>query len=521
MVTTESRTSETQSVPLTPTTEHAPDEPFTPLAGDGLSFENPPPSAPTPPRPAAGVPPGAPAAGKSGSNLFLPILLIGLGIIFLAGNILTLGGGTFFIGLGLVFLAARVLSGNYGLAVPSGVLLGFGGFVALTETGWLPTSPDTAAGGWFFIMLALGFAAVYVIGARPALIWPFFPAAGLAAFGLLLHGRENLASFDRFADYGRYWPLTLIAIGGYLLLRGYLPAEVRKPLALTGTIALVLYGLLVLAGGLARADFQLGDFNSFGINAPITRTEDLSAPITAGDLVRINNVSGRTVVQTGATDVVQVRATKHLWSDNQVLDIQLTPVDGVVALAATTGVDRFSPYADFVVTVPTNVRVEATSSSGVIEIRGIAGAVTATTSSGSLTISAIDGPVTARSSSGALRLSDITGELRASTSSGSIRATGIAQPREATTSSGSIALAGVFADSATIRSSSGSVTLGFAAGSAVRIEVTTVSATIRDNDITLTNRSAGTHSLTGTLGAGSGQLTVSTSSGSITLNTAR
>lgn len=48
MVTTESRTSETQSVPLTPTTEHAPDEPFTPLAGDGLSFENPPPSAPTP-----------------------------------------------------------------------------------------------------------------------------------------------------------------------------------------------------------------------------------------------------------------------------------------------------------------------------------------------------------------------------------------------------------------------------------------------------------------------------------------
>jgi hypothetical protein len=453
----------------------------------------------------------------------VPILLIGLGIFFLIGNFLTIGGGALFIGLGLVFLAARVIWNNYGLAVPAGVLLGFGGFVALSEAAWLPTSPDSAAGGWFFLMLALGFAAVYVIGARPSQIWPFFPAAALAMFGILLLGQENLEPFARFADYGKYWPVALIAVGGYLLAREYLPRELRKPLALIGTIGLVLYGLLVLAGGLAKSDFRLGDLPSVGF-APITRVENQSASLGAGELVRINNVSGRTTVQTGAVGAVQVQATKHLWSDDQTLDIRLLPTGEGVALSATTGAERFfgrSPYADFVVTVPANARVEVTSSSGSIEVRGVAGAVTATSSSGSVTIEEIAGPVTARSSSGSLRLADISGDLYASSSSGSIRATGIGQPREVTSSSGSIRIDGLFAGDATIRATSGSVTVGFAPGSAARIQATTSSGAIRDGDITLTDRNSGRRSLSGTLGDGTGLVTIATSSGSITLTTDR
>jgi hypothetical protein len=363
-----------------------------------------------------------------------------------------------------------------------------------------------------------------VIGARPGLIWPFFPAAALAVFGLLLLGQENLSPFERFADYGKYWPVALIAVGGYLLGREYLPREVRRSIALVGTIALVAYGLLVLAGGLARSDFRLDNLGSFGIGAPITQTQDLAAPVGAGDLIRITNVSGRTVVQTGAAGTVQVRATKHLWSDDQALDVQLVPATGGVALSATPGAERYfgnSPYADFVVTVPVTSRIEVTSSSGSIEVRGVAGAVTATASSGGVTIAEITGPVTARSSSGSLRLDDISGELYASTSSGSIRAAGIAQPREVSSSSGSIAIDGVFADDATIKSTSGSVTIGFAPGSATRIEATTSSGAIRDGDITLTERSKGTRSLSGTLGEGTGLVTIATSSGSITLTNAR
>jgi DUF4097 and DUF4098 domain-containing protein YvlB len=252
--------------------------------------------------------------------------------------------------------------------------------------------------------------------------------------------------------------------------------------------------------------------------------EELSAPVGAGDLVRISNSSGRTVVQTGAAGTVQVRATKHLWSADQTLDVQLLPTSGAVSLSATTGSGRVfgnSAYADFVVTVPANVRVDVTSSSGAIEVRGVTGAVSATSSSGGVTIEEVAGPVTARSSSGSLRLADITGELYASSSSGSIRATGIAQPREVTSSSGSIRLDGLFIANATIRSTSGGVTIGFAPGSAARIAATTSSGAIRDGDIALTNRNAGSRSLTGTLGEGTGLVTIGTSSGSITLSTAR
>jgi hypothetical protein len=64
------------------------------------------------------------------------------------------------------------------------------------------------------------------------------------------------------------------------------------------------------------------------------------------------------------------------------------------------------------------------------------------------------------------------------------------------------------------------VAIGFAPGSAARIAATTSSGAIRDGDIALADRSAGTRSLSGTLGEGTGLVTIGTSSGSITLSTA-
>jgi hypothetical protein len=94
------------------------------------------------PGPAEPAPVSHPAA-----PIFVPLVLIGLGIFFLIGNVVPIGGSMLFIGLGLAFLAARVIWNNYGLAVPAGILLGFGTFVALSEADWLPTSPESAEGG--------------------------------------------------------------------------------------------------------------------------------------------------------------------------------------------------------------------------------------------------------------------------------------------------------------------------------------------------------------------------------------
>ena len=86
--------------------------------------------------------------------------------------------------------------------MPAGILAGFGGYVALEEAGALPSH----GGGWFFILLGLGFLAVYVIGFRPAAIWPFFPAAALIGFGALIEGMVSawpLASLAWVAATGR------------------------------------------------------------------------------------------------------------------------------------------------------------------------------------------------------------------------------------------------------------------------------------------------------------------------------
>ena len=63
------------------------------------------------------------------------LILIGLGVAALCATWLPASGAWLFLGLGCAFLLARILTGRSGYAVPSGVLLGFGTFIFLTESG--------------------------------------------------------------------------------------------------------------------------------------------------------------------------------------------------------------------------------------------------------------------------------------------------------------------------------------------------------------------------------------------------
>jgi hypothetical protein len=143
---------------------------------------------------------------RASDHILWPLILIALGIVFLIGNYVANLGSLLFLALGAAFLVARIAQREYGFAVPAGILLGFGAFVTLTANNWLAsTGTDTAQGGWFFVCLGAGFLALYLIGARPALIWPLFPAAILAGFGLLLLGQDNLAWFTRFEGMRQLW----------------------------------------------------------------------------------------------------------------------------------------------------------------------------------------------------------------------------------------------------------------------------------------------------------------------------
>jgi hypothetical protein len=188
-------------------------------------------TAPAPSRPNLE---GRPIAGA--------FVLIAVGVALLIGNLVGAGGAALFLALGAAFAVARFATGQYGFAVPAGVLLGFGGFVLANEGRLLSGDP----GPWFFYFLGAGFLAVYLLGLRPAEVWPLFPAAVLAAFGAWLSGPLWLEPMRRYVWLAEYWPIILVAVGLWLLVRDQLPGAARRMTGLLLVAGIVLYAAVVL-----------------------------------------------------------------------------------------------------------------------------------------------------------------------------------------------------------------------------------------------------------------------------------
>jgi hypothetical protein len=121
--------------------------------------------------------------------------------------------------LGIIFLVWGNLRPSRGLLIPGGILTGLGAAVLLTSGIYSQfTKPVDGgifllvfAGGWLLIPL---FTALF---ARPVMWWPTIPAAFIAVFGVALLA----SSLDpQVLDYlNKGWPLILIVIGLYLILR--------------------------------------------------------------------------------------------------------------------------------------------------------------------------------------------------------------------------------------------------------------------------------------------------------------
>jgi hypothetical protein len=486
-----------------------------------------PPTSPPPTMPPtdrAPVPPGGPPPARRDGRVLPALLLIALGVVFLAGNLANglLGGGALFLGLGAAFLVARVVTGQYGLAVPAGVLLGFGSFVSLQGTAW----PGGQGGGWFFVMLGLGFLAVYIIGARVTEIWPFFPAAALIGFGLLVQGLIDLSALAAYAWIAPYWPVILLAIGAWLLVRDALPRPVRALVATIGLIAIIVYGLIAVGATVAsgrgawadgRPNFAVG--LPLGIGPSITDTVTLATPVGATDLLTVNNPNGRTSIRAAAGGEVRVTATRRSFPAGNQPEPILTATDGQVTLETRLPAPVVLGQAriDYVIEAPTTLRVAVESASGDVDISEIGGGARVRTASGDVTLTNLSGAATVTTASGEVQARDISGEVRLTTVSGDIEATNVVNVREVSTTSGEIDLAGIFSDTARVASISGDISLRALPGSAFQLEVSSLSGEIRDQ-LDLTNRRADRRHLSGTLGGGAGMLTIQTTSGDVRLS---
>jgi Toastrack DUF4097 len=455
------------------------------------------------------------------------LILIALGVAALGGMWFPGQGAWLFVGLGTAFAVARVLTGRPGYAVPAGILLGFGSFVWFTEIGLL-NGPQ--AGGMFFVFLGLGFLAVYLIGGRWGTVWPVLPAALLIGLGTFIQATTLGAPFERFWWLAQFWPLSLVALGVWVLLRDQIPPAARTPVAVAGASGLIVIGLLVAAAGVATVASPYGRMpltmpmpwpvfwnpSLFG-NPPLQDVVTVSAPMGSFDSVQLVNPSGTTVIRSTSGSEVRVQATRHYWTPEQAQDVRLVPL--ATSLAVETTPISFgpgpAPYIDYVIDAPTALGANVRSASGSILLTGLTGAVRVESASGSVEVRDVQGPTVVSTSSGGVRLSNVTGDLQITTVSGGVNGMGVTHITGVRSTSGGINLLGDFTSTAQITTVSGGVILRMTPDSSVRIDAASTSGSVDVDDLPLTNRLAGPHNLSGTLNAGTNTLAVRSTSGSL------
>lgn len=427
--------------------------------------------------------------GSPMSRGFLPLALITIGVVFLLSNLVPERGrgGLVILALGAAFVIGRLTTGRYGYAVPAGILLAIGTYAILHD---MAAVGGMAGSGLFFLLLGLGFALAYVIGMRPFAYWPLFPAIILTGIGLVMLGVSALGPLASLSWIVGYWPIALVLLGAWLLLRDSLPEPARRPIATLGGLALLAYGVLAAVASVAAASPSARpDVGPWPGSPPFGRTYAVEESIAPDGTFTVDNPSGHTTIRAGSGSTVHVEVARRFSMGGGVPDVRLTPTDNGLTLQSSVSRGRWpfgdSGAMDYTIEVPASVTVIVTANSGSIDIDGV------------------------------------SGPLRVSTRSGSIHATGLQHLQEAQSTSGSISLDGVFTDAARITATSGSVHVKLEPGSAEQLNVHTNSGSIHpEGNIHLLGGETNRTNLTGAYGNPSpgATLNIQTTSGSISIS---
>ncbi len=142
------------------------------------------------------------------------VILIVIGATLFAIQWLHLDADIIVLVIGLVFAGAYAATRRYGLLIPAGILTGLGAGILLEDFG--VTREPVVLG------LGLGFLAIYGVdlatsrSPQRARWWPLIPGAILIAVA---------GAGGAFGDEGgrtiqQAWPVILIVIGAWLLVRG-------------------------------------------------------------------------------------------------------------------------------------------------------------------------------------------------------------------------------------------------------------------------------------------------------------
>jgi hypothetical protein len=158
---------------------------------------------------------------RPAGKLIAGTILVLAGAFALLGQFVSFNPGFFPLWLGAIFLAAGIITRNTGLLVPGGILSGIAAGSMLV-IGPYDASPDPLQGGMFLLAFAGGWALISLLSpitnpGHKVSLWPLVPGGILALIGaaLVVDG----PALKALEIVGQGWPLVLIAVGLYIMLR--------------------------------------------------------------------------------------------------------------------------------------------------------------------------------------------------------------------------------------------------------------------------------------------------------------
>jgi hypothetical protein len=156
---------------------------------------------------------------RDAGQVLLGAILLFVGGFFILRDLGYVRGENILMFVGLGFIVSYLFAGRRaGLLVPGTILVAIGTFTSLQQMRFWHSG---AGPGWFFILLGLAFAAIFVIdsaGRAEPTVWPLYPAAALCVFGLLALSVDSIPSLYRIL--GRdMWPVLLIVLGLVILFK--------------------------------------------------------------------------------------------------------------------------------------------------------------------------------------------------------------------------------------------------------------------------------------------------------------
>ena len=162
-----------------------------------------------------------PGPGWDHKQLAGPLLLIGLGALFLLEQVFNFGWLVLPV-LAASFLTLGLATRQAGWLIPGGILGGLSLGIALTDGPFrVAGAGSEARGGLFLLAFALGWASIYLLSklfTREPQTWALIPGGIMALIGLAVLADQPGLQVLRVL--GALWPVALIVVGVYLLYRG-------------------------------------------------------------------------------------------------------------------------------------------------------------------------------------------------------------------------------------------------------------------------------------------------------------